>query len=97
MAWKVASVTAGRYVKYSRTGIITADRDSRIELDGRRGQPLMMTPTGPAYHPMSRDDEVGIYLLALQVVPGPVEVTGEPPRVPGGAGASRTPEEGVAD
>lgn len=97
MAWKVANVARRRYVRYSRTGIITADRDSRIELDGRRGQPVMMTPTGPSYHPKSRDDEAGIYLLALQVVPGPVEVTGDPPPVPGGTGSSSTPEEGVAD
>lgn len=93
MAWQISG--NGRFVKYSRSGIVTADRESRIALDGLRGQPVKLTPTGPTYHPSGRDDEVGIYLHALAVVPGPVEVSGEPPMVPGGEGARG--QRGAAD
>lgn len=96
MTWRIDGAD-GRFVSYSRSGIVRADTASRIELDGRRGEPVSLTPTGPTYRPSGRDDEVGIYLHGLRIVPGPVEVTGDPPFVPGGSSGRTAPEDGVAD
>jgi hypothetical protein len=95
MAWRIDGAD-GRYLAYSRSGIVTADMATRIGLDAVRGRPVLLTPTGPVYEPTSRDDEAGIYLHGLAVVPGPVEVSGTPPAVPGGEGTGRS-QEGVAD
>ena len=95
MAWRIDGAD-GRYLAYSRTGIVTADSVTRVEVDMARGTPVNLTPTGPAYHPAGRDDEVGLYLHGLRIVPGPTEVSGTPPRVPGGNGTG-TSREGATD
>lgn len=95
MSWRIDG-HSGRYLAHSRSGIVTADPVTRVAVDGARGTPVLLTPTGPAYFPTSRDDEVGLYLHGLRTVPGPTEVSGTPPRVPGGE-STGTPQEGVTD
>jgi hypothetical protein len=61
---------------------VSADPTTTIDVLPFAGRPVPVTPTGPAYQPTSPDDEVGLYLLALHMIPGPHTITGTPPQVP---------------
>lgn len=78
--WKISGST-GQWMS-GDNGTWTADAATSALVRPFIGEPVLITPTGPAYTPKGTKDEVGHYLLALSLVPGPYTVTGTPPVVP---------------
>lgn len=84
MGWRVESeAEQGRYAAWGDGGLEVDDRTRQL-LEGYVGELLPLTVTGP-YHALGGlDDELGVFLAALNTdaVPPPRRVTGTPPPAP---------------
>lgn len=94
--WRVQSTEdRSRHVSWDDGGL---DADpatlEALQLQVDLGTPALLTATGPTYRAADLDDELGVFLLAVQTdaMPGGREIIGSPPRgeayeVPEGAAA----------
>jgi hypothetical protein len=79
VSWLIASRTdASRWVAYADDGTVTYDPRTGPDFEAFRGWPVALSPVGPHYEPTGDDDEIGLYLLAYDLIPAP-EVLGDPP------------------
>lgn len=81
MAWRVSSEEGTRWVAYDGTGW-TADPQTEPVMRTSAGQPVPVAPMSEIYTPSSADDELGLFLAAQAILPGPRTVTGSAPAVP---------------
>lgn len=77
-----------------------ADTTTEAELSPllRFGAPVLATVTGPMYEPTDLDDDLGAFLHAIQIIPGPHRVTGDPPilaSAPSDEGALEPADSGI--
>jgi hypothetical protein len=73
VAWKVAGPDDRFFAYHGKAW--TADSETYADALVDVGKPVPVTPTGPVYTPTGPDDAAGLYLLALQLVPGPLTIT----------------------
>jgi len=81
VTWRVEG-RDGRWAALGENGQLDCDDATFADLTAFEGRAVPITPTGPAYAPLSATDPVWQYLVVLHVVPGPLTITGDPPSVP---------------
>lgn len=92
MSWRVTSeADPTRFVAWDGEGLVTDER-TRLELEELvdSAATVALTITGPFRDVETLDDELGVFLFAMQAaVPPPITITGTPPAGP----AAEVPEE----
>jgi hypothetical protein len=83
--WRVRSLEdRARHIGWDDDSGLEGDPASiaALDLELEAGTVTQLTVTGPPHRPAGRDDELGVFLLALQadVLPGQREIIGSPPR-----------------
>lgn len=84
MTWTVASASQRhRALTFDGPGSWRADAATTAQVHDASGTAPELVACGSPYQgPASPDDEVWLYLTARYFIPGPLKVTGDPPRIP---------------
>lgn len=79
--WRMTSPDGASWVQHDGTDW-DADGVTAQRLTEGAARPVDVAPNAGVYRPTGPGDELGVFLLARAVMPGPVHIAGQPPAVP---------------
>ncbi len=85
MKWRVANTDGARWLEHDGKGW-AADGQTTEEVNDAKGKPVPVASLAETYRPKGDGDQTWLYQAARSVIPGPVKVTGTPPKVPAATG-----------